>query len=448
MQVKRAVVKLGLVLAMIIPCAAWGQSSSTNAFSPYSMYGLGELQTPGTLRTRSMGGVGIGMRSTSSINLLNPASYSVVRPKSFVFDFGVEGQCFYNAQKYGGQTLKTSNYTFNFHDIAFQMPLARRVGLGFSLTPYSSVGYRMKHEETSDDIWGNIGRVQYQWEGDGDVTEVKLGVGWEIIPGLSIGAALQYYWGDIDRTYKTAILENIVGGDQIASASGVENYSISRLKGQFGLQWSPIYNRRRILTIGATYDIGGNLNPKVTKSVTTGDVITSVAKGDTVRLDLKLPRQIAVGIYYTTPKIAVGADYVYQNWRGSNSRIVERAAGGFDVAYRNTSTFKVGVEYTPNRGDIRSVLKRWSYRAGVRYGTFNQTFGGLNVNEYAVTLGVGIPLRIMGSSAIDLGVELGQRGSFDRINEQIGLVKQTYFKFSIGITMFGEDYWFVRPKYD
>ena len=40
----------------------------------------------------------------------------------------------------------------------------------------------------------------------------------------------------------------------------------------------------------------------------------------------------------------------------------------YKVEYTNTSTFKVGVEYTPNRYDIRHFLKRWSYRAGFRYG--------------------------------------------------------------------------------
>ena len=75
------------------------------------MYGLGELRTPGTLQTRSMGGVGVGMRNAAAVNLLNPAAYSAVRPKSFLFDFGLEGQCFYNSQKYYGQTLNTSYYT-------------------------------------------------------------------------------------------------------------------------------------------------------------------------------------------------------------------------------------------------------------------------------------------------------------------------------------------------
>ena len=329
-----------------------------------------------------------------------------------LFDFGLEGQCFYNSQKYYGQTLNTSYYTVNFHDIAFQLPIAKHLGLGFSLTPYSSVGYRMKQEVDDDEIWGNIGRVQYQWDGDGDVTEVKLGLGWE---------------------------------------TGTETYSVSRFKGQFGVQWSPISNRRRILTIGATYDIGGDLNPNVTTKVQTGDIFNTVAMDMGNRLGLKLPQQVAVGIYYNTPKIAVGADYVYQDWRSGNSRLVEKSAAGFDVAYRNTNTVKLGVEYTPNKADVRSALKRWSYRAGVRYGTYNQTFGGVDVNEYAVTLGVGIPLTvlggILGASSVDLGVEVGGRGSFKAINEQVSLVKQTYCKFSLGVTLFG-DYWFVRPKYD
>jgi hypothetical protein len=33
-------------------------------------------------------------------------------------------------------------------------------------------------------------------------------------------------------------------------------------------------------------------------------------------------------------------------------------------------------------------------------------------------------------------------------NRQIGLVRQRYVKFSIGLTLFGEDSWFVRYKYD
>ena len=346
MQVKKAAVKLCLALAVIVPCMAMGQTSSINVFSPYSMYGLGELRTPGTLQTRSMGGVGVGMRNAAAVNLLNPAAYSAVRPKSFLFDFGLEGSAFTIPRNITGRRsiqviIRSISTTLRFS--------CRLPSIWVGLQP-DALQQRRLPDETGggrDEIWGNIGRVQYQWDGDGDVTEVKLGLGWEIFRGFSIGIAAQYYWGDIQRIYKTAILENITGGGLIADATGTETYSVSRFKGQFGVQWSPISNRRRILTIGATYDIGGDLNPNVTTKVQTGDIFNTVAMDMGNRLGLKLPQQVAVGIYYNTPKIAVGADYVYQDWRSGNSRLVEKSAAGFDVAYRNTNTVKLGVGIHP-----------------------------------------------------------------------------------------------------
>ena len=449
MQVKKAAVKLCLALAVIVPCMAWGQTSSINAFSPYSMYGLGELRTPGTLQTRSMGGVGVGMRNAAAVNLLNPAAYSAVRPKSFLFDFGLEGQCFYNSQKYYGQTLNTSYYTVNFHDIAFQLPIAKHLGLGFSLTPYSSVGYRMKQEVDDDEIWGNIGRVQYLYAGEGDLTEVKLGIGWEVVKRVSIGVAAQYYWGDIERTYQTVVSNNIVNGGSVNTVTGTDSYGISRIKMQLGLQADLIQSERQVLTLGATYDMGGNLRPSVNQTVVNGDIYGTVVRGDTTRMALKLPVQLGVGLYYQNAKIAAGVDYIYQNWENNESP--KSVPGAVNVAYKNTNTVKLGFEYTPNRMDIRNYLKRWSYRVGFRYGTYYQTFEGKTLSQYAVTAGFGMPVRFLGRSSIDFGVEFGQRGNDSPLridNRQIGLVRQRYVKFSLGLTLFGEDSWFVRYKYD
>ena len=74
------------------------------------------------------------------------------------------------------------------------MPVAKRLGLGFSLTPYSSVGYRTKyyHEyDPEDPIYANVGNIQYNYQGEGDVTEVKVGLGWE---------AVQEFFGGYRRT--------------------------------------------------------------------------------------------------------------------------------------------------------------------------------------------------------------------------------------------------------
>ena len=449
MQVKNTLIKLLVAAAALFPAAVWAQTSSINAFSPYTMYGIGELNTPGTLPMRSMGGVGVAMRSTGVVNLLNPAAYSSIPQKTFLFNFGLEGQNYYNSQTVAGQSKSTAYNTFNFHDIAFQLPLARRLGLGFSLTPYSSVGYRVSADEQSDDVWGNIGRVQYLYAGEGDLTEVKLGIGWEVVKRVSIGVAAQYYWGDIERTYQTVVSNNIVNGGSVNTVTGTDSYGISRIKMQLGLQADLIQSERQVLTLGATYDMGGNLRPSVNQTVVNGDIYGTVVRGDTTRMALKLPVQLGVGLYYQNAKIAAGVDYIYQNWENNESP--KSVPGAVNVAYKNTNTVKLGFEYTPNRMDIRNYLKRWSYRVGFRYGTYYQTFEGKTLSQYAVTAGFGMPVRFLGRSSIDFGVEFGQRGNVSPLridNRQIGLVRQRYVKFSLGLTLFGEDSWFVRYKYD
>lgn len=457
MRVKKTRIKLVVAAAALIPAAVSAQTSSINAFSPYTMYGIGELNTPGTLPTRSMGGVGVAMRSAGTINLLNPAAYSAAPQKSFLFDFGLEGQNYYNSQRLDGVAKKTAYNTFNFHDIAFQMPLARKLGLGFSLTPYSSVGYRIKGDHAfapDDPVWGNVGRVQYVYEGEGDVTEVKVGLGWEPFKNFSVGIAAQYYWGDIDRNY-TMSPTPITGDGDFLPISGQENYSVSSVKGQVGVQWDAISNQKRVLTLGAAFDFGGDLKPRVTKDIRLGNAFNTTVQGDTTHLALVLPRQLSVGLFYQTSKWSVGVDYVFQNWHGRNRNVEYTGAYGSDrtsyaVAYTNTSTFKVGVEFTPNRTDIRHFLKRWSYRAGFRYGIYNQTFGGEKLAQYAVTMGIGIPVKMWAVSGIDLGIEYGRRGY--NVAERVGLVRQQYFKFALGFTLFAGsenlEYWFLRPKYD
>ena len=125
---------------------------------------------------------------------------------------------------------------------------------------------------------------------------------------------------------------------------------------------------------------------------------------------------------------------------------------GVEVAYANTSTYKVGVEYTPNRFDVRRYYNRISYRAGARYGGYYQTFGGERLNQYAVTVGFGLPLRFLGASSVDVGFEFGMRNpANEKIlmnNKTIGLVKQRYYKVAIGLTLFGEDRWFQRHKFN
>ena len=450
------IVVLMVISSIVSAWSATAQTSAINTFSPYSMYGVGELTTQGALPMRSMGGVGVAWRSTSMASLLNPAGYSATLRKSAIYNFGVEGMHMINSQnRYDATsgekvgTVKNSKTPVNFHEISLQMPLGKGVGMGLSLTPYSSVGYNMTAIEQGEESWAELGQLKYNYQGEGDITEVKLGVGWEIFKGFSLGVAGMYYWGDIDRRYTTQLSQDIVGSGTFSSTIGYQNFSVSNFKFQAGLQYSVINNDKRSLTLGATYDLGGSLRPKVTEMVYVNGTVQPPVFDRTKRDEIRLPMQISGGIFYQDVKWSAGFDYVYQNWKGKNAKIADVIEQGVEVAYANTSTYKVGIEYTPNRFDVRRYYNRMSYRAGLRYGGYYQSFGGEHLSQYAVTVGIGFPLKFLGASSVDLGFEYGGRGSRRQIaGSAIGLVKQDYFKFAIGLSMFGEDYWFVRPKYD
>ena len=73
------------------------------------------------------------------------------------------------------------------------------------------------------------------------------------------------------------------------------------------------------------------------------------------------------------------------------------------------------------------------------------------MRQMAVTAGFGLPVKLFGRSSVDVGFEFGMRDPVkDKItlNDNIvGLVKNTYYKFSIGVSLFGEDDWFRRYKF-
>lgn len=431
---RHILISLATAAFVVAPVALKAQEISLNAFSPYTMYGVGELHTPGTVAQRSMGGVGVAMQSNLVYNPLNPAALGNMMQQSFIFNFGVEGQNFYAKQ---GDT-KTSFNSFNVRDIAIQFPITKRLAMSASVTPYSSVGYRILTEEKNPDVLADIGYVDYYYTGEGSITEAKLAMGWEPFKRFYIGASAMFYIGDIDRYNTTRITALTAGQGTFSSASKLNNLSASRIMGNVGVQYHIIMKPKAALTVGAVYDFGGELKAKTKEFISSNNVFSDTVSMKKGVSPIALPRSISAGLYFHSPKFVAGFDYVYQDWESKNEYDEVNKVG-----YTNTHTYKLGLQFTPNRGDVRRVMNRWSYRLGARYGQSYMTFYGTKLPEVALTLGVGIPIKLFGTSSIDVGVELGRRGTLSN-----GLIRDNYFKISLGMSMFGEDYWFSRYKID
>lgn len=411
------------------------QSSSLNTYSPYTFYGIGDIHNEGNAVLRAMGGAGVGFCNYLYINSLNPASYSSVRSNSFLSNFDMEEQNFYARTS----EAKTSFNTFNIRDISMSFPLSKGLGAALSVMPLSSVGYNVSFYDTTPEVQAGIGQMLYAYSGSGDVTQFKAGVGYELFKGFSVGADLLYLHGSIQRNF-SAQPTTITGSGSYYAVNGVELERINSFYGRFGLQWTPLSSEKRVLTVGATYQLGGRLGGEVTRTVPVNSLLLpgEFAVNETYESTFSMPSMYAVGVFYHTPKYSLGADYEFADWGSRNGADVSE-----HLSFRNTNTVRLGGQYTPNPGDVRNAFNRFTYRAGVRWSEYYMVLNNQPFDDVALTFGVGIPLRMTGLSNVNLGLELGQRGT-----TREGLSKENYLKFTIGFSLFGEDYWFVKAKYD
>ena len=174
-----------LLLCSLITAAQQGTSS------PYSFYGIGDIRFKGTAENRAMGGVSV-FTDSIHINLQNPASYSQLKLTTFTI-----GGTF-SASKYNSLNANEKAQRTTLDYLAVGIPMGK-FGAAFGLMPYSSVDYKINTPGTEA-----IGNTNYDvnrvYSGDGNVNKAFIGLGYQIMPKLSIGVDVNYNFGRIETT--------------------------------------------------------------------------------------------------------------------------------------------------------------------------------------------------------------------------------------------------------
>ena len=156
--------------------------------SPYSRFGLGDLNSQFSSVFNSLGGGGYAINDSKIINPFSPASYSSYQSNSFLFSTGI------NNETIDIQSL-TDNQTVNnlsLSHILFGFPLTKKIGSSFGIIPFSSIGYSMQNR---DDIFG----ADMLYDGDGGISKVYFGSSLELHQNLSVGANASYLFGGLNR---------------------------------------------------------------------------------------------------------------------------------------------------------------------------------------------------------------------------------------------------------
>ncbi|MCF0187746.1 MAG: hypothetical protein HUJ98_14815, partial [Bacteroidaceae bacterium] len=239
---------ISLLLMAISISSAYAQ---TGISSPVSRYGFGELSDMTLGKTVAMGGASIGLRSGQEINIANPASYSAVDSLTFLLDAGVTLQ----NTNYSNGVTRLNNKNAHFDHVVMQFRAFRKVGVALGFAPYSRVGYSFDQlQEPISDIYDDV-TPAFAYKGEGGISKAFLGIGWNPIAGLSIGANGEYLFGDITHTITNAYSNTNVLTNARSYTANISTFNVN-----LGIQYELPISKLDRITIGATFTPGHDIN--------------------------------------------------------------------------------------------------------------------------------------------------------------------------------------------
>ena len=423
---------------LIISVSVSAQDGTYGAYSPYSIFGIGDISKEGTAYNKSMGGTGIANRNRRFINYMNPAAVTARDSLSFMADFGLTES---NSVFRQGD-IKSAHNTFNIYDFVMTFPIYKSSAFMVGITPFSDMGYDFSSIEKDPEIIGNTGNITYDSYGTGSVYQVFAGAGVTFWKRLSLGAEMIYYFGNLDKVtnmdYSNSSYRSVNSGSELM---------VRGLTGKFGLQYEQKIAGDVSVVVGATYRMGTNMKGYSTnyryanQSSVTDTLKYSV---DTLaRSGMRFGDEIGIGIAVKGgERWSAEFNYLRSDWSKSGFDNAPGFSSIGDSKFTSTvsQSFRAGFEIVPNRNDIRYYLKRCSYRAGVYYDQAYYKLDGHNVNSMGITLGVTLPV-FRYYNGISLGVDMGQRAS-----SRNNMIRERYITFNIGFNI--HDIWFRKVQYN
>ncbi len=446
----RLLVLSGFLLSTSVLFAQTTTGPTSN--SPYSRLGLGDLIDQNFAASAGMGGLSASYHDPYHLNILNPASYGWLR--STAFEVGMNSE--YTLLSDGENDTNVWDGGLNYMAIGFPMrnpineTLDRREkkfgwGMGVALTPYSKVGYDIESISSIPDT------ITSSFQGNGGTYKINWGTGVRY-KNLSVGLSLGYFFGRIDNQ-RLSFLEDTDNTSSYYYNDFIDGISVSGVTWSGGIMYDWVFKSQndkgalvangKKITIGLHGNAAQEFNTTTSKlyrrlySVTLGDLardtITNIQDEKGIG---KLPSELSFGFQYQDEnKLRVGFNYTLANWS-------EYVNPSQSLALSNGSKASVGLEYTPDYASYNKYLKRVRYRIGAFYSNDPRSFQGEQLQHYAITLGMGMPVVLprQQTSFVNIALEAGQFGLQEAINE-------TYVKLTLGFTL-NDNTWFFKRKFN
>ena len=429
-------IKVTCLLLAALPLFCFAQDNS-----PYSRYGVGNIIPPSNIANRAMGGISAAISDPTSVNSVNPATYSDLIYSTL--DIGIE---------YDGRELKSANPvgTYKANNgivpyLQFGFPLLRgnkkaqknktSWGMAFGLKQVSNISYKIQNT-----IRNSIDTTATTYQGTGGINQAFIGTGLRI-KNFSIGFNTGYLFGSKD--YDTRLEFGNDTMDYYKTHYGTQ----TRFGGIFlnaGVQYA-VKLKNGSLSFGAYGNLQKQYNASKDDVLETYTYNSSGAPQpiDTIQQvngqkgKVQLPATFGGGVAYSGDHLTIGADYETTQWNNY------RFFGQKDLV-QNSWIGRVGFQYLPASVGSTGYFNYVKYRAGFSFGQ-DYIAADHTLPVYTISVGGAFPLKLKHNfydhqySIMNFTFEYGNRG-----NNQNNITESLY-KVSLGFSL--SDIWFLRQKY-
>lgn len=408
--------------------------SQYNANSPYSRYGVGDMDQSGFGHNRALGGLSICLRQPNQINFLNPASYNSQDSMSFIWDIGL----FANFATSSTNNAKTKRRSTNFDHLALSFPASKGYYISAGLVPFSNMGYNINEITLSID---SLEQTHNLYVGTGNLNQFYFGNAFGLFrKHLNFGFNISYIFGSLNTNNSTIFYKYSSSAYSYIKDTHQPGTSIEKkimaggLYLNFGLQSILELNKDNKFIIGLT------CNPKTKINVDYSDyIIRDILENDTIyKTDtsgyITIPLRLGFGLCFKLKdKLLIGTDFTMQDWRNSSFP-------GKNDSLLTDSRISFGVQYTPNSESYRSYFQKIDYRIGGYYNNTYLKLRGVPIKDYGISLGLGLPLRNL-KTKFNITFEMGRHGT-----KSNNLVEINYSRITFSLSLY--DSWFIKKKYD
>lgn len=416
-------------------CCPFFVLAQQNTNSPYSAYGIGEIQQQGFAINNDLGGLGVALRPNKALNPSNPASLGSLT--STVFETGLEGAATQLSDLTTTQEFSSATLSY----LALGFPIKEGLSISGGLLPYSFQGYETSQniveESNGDSLNASINHY-----GTGGINRAFFNLGAQVFRGLSIGVTGSMLFGQLNQVRDFHFSQANTFSRRDKYTNSLRDYFVD-----FGLQYQKAIEDKRA-TIGISYRPEHKFKTNTNSLSHTYEIIGS---GEFIRDTTALvsgeasfvfPASYVFGLALEKEGVwLISGEYDYTE----SSRM--SPLGAMNNQFRNTSQIKLGAAWTPDVQDVYNYFNTVQYRLGFHHHSGQLSLPATesdasmtDITETSISLGAGLPMR-RSNTVAHVGVQLGKRGTKEGV-----LVEEKYIKFHVAFTF--SDNWFTKRKID